>query len=382
MEGRNVEDLILLVGYNPMPNYITACLLKPKRIHWLYTKDTNPVRKQLEIVLHSYFPDLKFEPHFVSSATRPSQIRAAMEETPRDAWLNYTGGTKAMTVQAYRIFMERNGNRNQEHASYLDGYDGELVFDDGSIEPIKDLPFTIKDALTLHGLEQDPPEKAYHDKEATDLLLEAILGDPTLAGKLYESCCKLRHEPSMVSEPINLGFLPEDARPKFARNTDWPVGASNNKKEGWGKYLTGGWFEDWVEGVIQEAAGKANITKHIAAGVRPKAFNEQSELDVLVVRDYHIRLISCTTSSKNNLVKSKCYEAQNRVELVGGDLARAAVVCFLPPEKAAKVQSMLKVPWQSADTTVKVFNIEDIRAWAGFQRKNRDYSTLTDWLTL
>lgn len=75
-------------------------------------------------------------------------------------------------------------------------------------------------------------------------------------------------------------------------------------------------------------------------------------------------LVSCTTAARVSEAKGKCYEARNRVELVGGDLARAAVVSLLPESKAPKVEQMVRIPWQPEITAVRVFGIEDVRSGA------------------
>ena len=113
----------------------------------------------------------------------------------------------------------------------------------------------------------------------------------------------------------------------------------------------------------------------MAAGLRPKN-KHQTELDLLVLVGYRVYLISVTTATNARTVKGKCFEARNRVELVGGDLAQAAVACLLTPDLASEVEEKVRVPWQPAESAVKVFNIEHIRAW-----NKGDYSTLLEWLT-
>lgn len=382
MSRRTVADLILLVGHNPMPNYLTACMLRPQRIRWLYTPETEPECERLDQVLKEQFPDLETYRYPLEDATSPFQTQQVMKKMPEGAWLNYTGGTKVMTVHAYTYWREKLAGQDA-HASYFDGLRGMLRYDQGTDEEVSAdrIPLTIDQVLWLHGLGRNKDITVPHDaagirsEDKLDLL-DAVLEDPALVGTLYRCCKPLRD--GKASEPISLEFLPEAARPAFTRQAGWPVveGTSRKVKEAWGRFLTGGWFENWVEDVVREACREAELQHiQIEAGVRPKT-QHQTELDLVLLDGYHVSLVSCTTVARVSEAKGKCYEARNRVELVGGDLARAAVVSLLPESKVPKVEQMVRIPWQPEITAVRVFGIEDVREW----RVHGDYSGLISWL--
>lgn len=392
LSGHSVDDLILLVGHNPMPNYLTACMLRPRRVHWLYTTETKLECNRLDEALKREFPDLETKSYHLADATSPFETQRAMKDMPEGAWLNYTGGTKAMTVHAYTYWRKHLGGQ-VERASYFDGLRGILRYDHGTDEAVSAslIPLTIEQMMRLHGLERDNeltvPDAADIRAEDKQNLLDAVLEDPvlnnpdnnkepSLVDKLY-SCCKPLRD-GKAPEPIRLEFLPEAARPVFTQQAGWPAvdGKSRKVKEAWGKFLTGDWFENWVEDVVREACREAGLEQvQIESGVRPRT-QRQTELDLILLDGYHVSLISCTTARKVAEVKAKCYEARNRVELVGGDLARAAVVSLLHESKVFNVEQSVKVPWQPDITAVKVFGIEDVREW----RVHGDCSGLISWL--
>lgn len=51
MTARNSQELILLVGGNPLPNYVAACVLKNKLgiewVHLFYTRQVEDVKNNL-----------------------------------------------------------------------------------------------------------------------------------------------------------------------------------------------------------------------------------------------------------------------------------------------------------------------------------------------
>lgn len=44
---RTCDYLLLLIGSNPLPNYITALILKPRSIRLFYSPETEKVKKHL-----------------------------------------------------------------------------------------------------------------------------------------------------------------------------------------------------------------------------------------------------------------------------------------------------------------------------------------------
>ena len=86
----NIENLILLIGHNPMPNYLVTRLLRPKCVHCLYTNETKDELIQIKGVLRAQMSDLEFQDYYLHDATNPLEIRKSMKGIPPGAHLNYT----------------------------------------------------------------------------------------------------------------------------------------------------------------------------------------------------------------------------------------------------------------------------------------------------
>ncbi len=91
------EDLILLVGSNPLPNYVAAAQLRPKRIHLVCTPETATVEKRLKDCLRQKgLTVIDDSNYLLADATDVLQIRQLARKLPQNAGLHYTGGTKTM----------------------------------------------------------------------------------------------------------------------------------------------------------------------------------------------------------------------------------------------------------------------------------------------
>ena len=166
--------LILLVGSNPLPNYLAACALRPSRVALVHTEETRDAKDRLRRELAQALGNgVTIEDSFVEDATCATTVRRVLDPLMpsnggRDVSLNYTGGTKVMAAHARLAFS--SGGGRPEHASYLDeggrdknGVDHQprLRFDDGNSTPLSDYPetsFTLAPLLALHGITHKPRE--------------------------------------------------------------------------------------------------------------------------------------------------------------------------------------------------------------------------------
>ena len=97
------RELILLVGGNPLPNYVTARALHQRglidRVRLLFTREVEPTKNHLRQCLAPIplSPDVQVDPadaHEIQSAC--GSILGLGE-----AHLDYTGGTNAMAVHVH-----------------------------------------------------------------------------------------------------------------------------------------------------------------------------------------------------------------------------------------------------------------------------------------
>jgi hypothetical protein len=387
-----MTSLVLLVGSNTLPNYLTAMALQPKpeRVVLVYSSQTEEPMKRLRgVLLAKGFSQIAEECVRATDAKDIyAKLIALFEKSPSDTHLNYTGGTKTMAAHARMAFKDAglpNGDSlPEQNASYLDeGGESE----DGMVRPATlrfdtntgwelsqlDLDLSLKVLLGLHDFElggesdcgpplpapedvaalcrpvifdEPPPKRDRKSKEPTALKLRDRLfrihreKDPDdewnrVAWKVGESnpadLRALIRRPDGGELPLSIDRLPA---PDWTGNRD----RKDSRFTRWLKFLHGAWQEEWVaelcRGELQRQKDAGEI-RHFEVQVGENCFRmvngkkQQVEIDVLIVRDHRFYAISCTTDRKQDLCKLKLFEASVRARQLGGDLARVALVSFL-----------------------------------------------------
>lgn len=172
----NFSDLVLLVGTNPLPNYVIAkYFLKTnsnlKKIWLIHSEKVDKQEGTLEFaanirkVISKEFEPRKLDFEFIALNNVGSAlaIKEDLEKKffcklPRDVkmHLNYTGGTKSMAVHVYRNMEQKL--KNHCSYSYLDARTYMLKSDE-SIDPSSndlrdDVSISLDDLIKLHGYEK------------------------------------------------------------------------------------------------------------------------------------------------------------------------------------------------------------------------------------
>src|SRR5208337_139448 len=113
-DNRRVDSLILLVGSNPLPNYLAAMALKPSKIHLVHTNETKRPKDRLHVALSADLGssvtvdgDAFVDDPFSASAVS-DKIRDLIAKC-NAAHLHYTGGTKVLSAHALKAFYEKDG---------------------------------------------------------------------------------------------------------------------------------------------------------------------------------------------------------------------------------------------------------------------------------
>jgi len=147
----------------------------------------------------------------------------------------------------------------------------------------------------------------------------------------------------------------------------------------WYKFIGGEWLECWVGMQIGELA--LEPAPEITVGVNAYRGSKevQLEVDVAVVRGHRSYFISCTTDATKPVCKSKLFEIAVRSRQLGGDLARAALVCLANEATVSALQAEIDDVWGSSNTT-RVFGLSEIRAWSDCGGKVQDRHSLKTWI--
>lgn len=392
-------QLILLVGSNPLPNYLTACALRPSHIVLVYTSETkktkNSLRRELAQSLGNH---VTFDEAFVEDATCATTIRRDLEpflqnKDGGELHLNYTGGTKVMAAHARMAFSGSGGK--PECASYLDegGKDRQprLRFDDGNSNALSECnaSLTLRTVLALHGITHKQRDSRKPEPTSDDAreILHKVLADVSLAATLYcesRRLKELRNPNKATSEPFRADRHGLSlSLPKWPTNEQLGQLGSRKEKESWFKqwyaFIGGEWLEEWVGDQIHamDPPSEPEITIGVNAYRGDK--RAQLEVDLAVIRGHRSYFISCTTNTGKPVCKSKLFEIAVRSRQLGGDLARAALVCLADDETVRALQADVDDVWGASNTT-KVFGLSDIRAWSDCDGKQPNRQSLKAWL--
>lgn len=169
MEGEAMDtNLVLIVGTNPLPNYVVGSFFKEAKPYenliLVYSEETDfqeGTSEYAEIIkkmLNMEYEHVKFIP--IRDVGNPpeilEQIKKGFENISGKIHLNYTGGTKTLVVNCYKFLSEKY--KKDFSSSYLDARRFKIVYEDGKEEPnegdlrdvFKKIGFTISDLLCLH----------------------------------------------------------------------------------------------------------------------------------------------------------------------------------------------------------------------------------------
>ncbi|MBL8170416.1 MAG: DUF1887 family protein [Acidobacteria bacterium] len=393
------DHLFLLVGTNPLPDWVAAkLLLRDGGKLWLVHSQTT---NEVAIRLANYSTQNKLcQPQFVPVANPwdfdsvRTALEAVLDSQQFDSvGLNYTGGTKVMSVHAHRVF----ANRFPQKAilSYLEapyclmhfepvepGYPRGYKIPVGTLDAVK---FDFKELARLH---EDFQRIHPKDKVKAWAIAEMVRDvHQTFNGQLAwrkdcDAYLRRRENRNKFKSPAELQTQPIPCAHSFPRLAEAllrrPATGTNtlldvvNASDGQfrnvtelAEWLDGKWLEHLVLGLLlehQETYGIHSIGSNIEPSLESeedsKRYKIQFEIDVAAMRGYQLHAISCYSGSTEATCKLKLFEVFTRARQLGGDEARAALVCNV--DDARKVEKQAGEVWDIKDR-VKVFGRADLK---------------------
>ncbi len=373
------DHLFLLIGENPLPNYVAArLLLKPGGTAYLvYTTGTQSSAQRLQKILNSEPTGsqpaqlVPLEKHESDAYQIQTRIQNALKDLNGQVGLNYTGGTKAMAVHSYRAVFKEKGQ--QAVFSYLDPRRLEMCIDreegDSYRIPIgsKDVTISLDTLFELHGLKWKDNKQPTREPLLLNLATRlAEAHQDSTKGKawfhwFYSIFCGGDGDSNRAArKPKKVSGKPGDWKSKTdLKGLSFPtIGLPKEMVEGFQqegflnqddylslelvqkhpsfqdlkdfcKWLDGTWLEHYLLGQIQSIADQAGVSDYGLNFEVPLAGTQDGfEFDVAFTYGYQLFAISCTTTANRSLCKSKLFEAYLRSQQLGGSEARVALVCF------------------------------------------------------
>lgn len=400
-----VDHLFLLMGENPLPNYVAARLLLNRggTPYLVYTTHTEKQTKRLEKILHNepiglnpaqlvplneYESDAYHINKEICSRLEKISQGKAYTERSRSIGLNYTGGTKAMAVHAYRAIF------SQEYPgtifSYLDPRRLEMCIDqeDGERIRIKIKPDLLEVKLAklfqIHGLElKHEPSNEVKLSNLAAVLAQVFQNEDQrkqwFAWYYDDFCAKARQkkngkgdewekennlEKLLIPSDKLLSEIVTEFKKEKLISPDHQLSFNQiqtksifPKLEYFCKYLDGLWLEHYVLEIVKNLPNNHSIKDY---GLNFEIKNSRNikgfEFDVAFTRGYQLFAISCTTTSKRGLCKLKLFEAYLRARQMGGDEARVALVCCNNDPKSLESEIAMSLD----DKKIAVFGQQDL----------------------
>lgn len=383
-EEYKVDYLFLLVGGNPLPNYVGAQLLARPDATIVLVHSSGVIEQRDALVKELQAKGFARPEALEVEESNPrnilNKVTARVEKCSGKIGLHYTGGTKAMATHSYRaveqVFRTRT---NPVYYSYLDARTLSLVIEGTDISgspsfPVGlDVQVSIDELLKLHGRridtatreplwietatalatihsdsslaalwkqwiaktffkepsfpeyqEQSPSEQ---DKSWKQWVLETFVYQEFNSRK-WKSKTYLEQTPFLLPEELShiAPILLQEAglsEPVTMRQIMQQSGIK--KPEDFGKWLEGQWLESYILHQIHQVQGDCAV--HDTAASIQSTLTRDFEFDMCAIRGYRLFAISCTTDSSKGTCKSKLLEAIVRAEQLGGSEARTALVC-------------------------------------------------------
>jgi hypothetical protein len=390
------DHLFLLVGTNPLPNFVAATLmLKPQgQLYLVHSDKTQKVAKRLA----RYWIDNHRQPQFVwvdesDGASIRQQIDHELAQIEDDhVGLNYTGGTKMMAVHASQTIRSHQKPRRPVTLSYLDARSTKMYIEHDNDKAFMTEPLlyevqpSIQEIVRLHAfelhaqiaVESQLPElatvlaSAHQNPDAIEQWrrwCDEILREKTRTRNsrewdkenlLRDVSIPLPADPSLrdVADQMQTTFRVQDG---VLRLGEVAQRSGFAKVKHLCEWLDGKWLEHYVFHVISKVKNQRPESRihDTGMGIRPKNEPDSPEydIDIGVMQGYRLYAISCTTDADPGMCKLKLFEAYIRARNMAGDEGMCRL--GLHGRQTENLQRQVVRSWD-AEGKVRVFGRQDL----------------------
>ncbi len=378
VEDLRTDHLLLLVGGNPLPNFVATLLLARKgtRVQLIHSRGTEPVAANLRRAIEKLGMENSLLCREVPEADSSAIVRVMdrlLKELGRGGGstvgLHYTGGTKAMAVHAYRC-VERSFP--DAVFTYLDPRTLSLVVDGSEGAPAPGIPVaractvSLEQLLELHGCEISAVRRKPRHSELCQALAQVHASRDSL--KQWRDWLDSLSRSASLPDPAQPEHsLLEPVRQAFAQmcgNGATPEEVARRlcqpELRGCAKWLVGEWLEEYVLWSVEQATRSSTPGDYgIDLKLKTKRSAREWQFDVVAMRGYQLHALSCIASEVKEKCKHHLFEAYVRARQMGGDESRVGLVCcYCDP---AALEDEVNEAW-FAEERVRVFGQEDLVA--------------------
>lgn len=309
-----MKILVCLISQQHVPNLLTVHELEPNRLVLVVTKLMEDAAMNLLKALAVGGLDYlaKYDITELQDADSIDQIKQALEEVyrgyPGADWIvNLTGGTKPMSIGAYEFFKGKAimiyvSERNQSKA---------LDFSGGTPIPLTHR-ISLAEFIAGYGFDpmniraiQENEERArkwfylstFFASRSEDSSLRGFLG----CLFLLSDDRKGREKGLVLSSSDNVFMRDRDLREKisttFALTADGEVISGRLDKYAV-QFLTGGWLEVFLWGMLSRLEGKAIWDCRLGMHVGKKERPLENDWDMAFMTDQGLRIVECKSGEQ------------------------------------------------------------------------------------
>ena len=359
-----MNALVLLIGSNNIPNFVTAqYLLKPNRddvedlpvpekLFLVYSRDTEKFRASLELCLkvtRDKIVDVDLGGDERNHEAICRKLLEKLEKHQKDIssiHLNYTGGTKTMVLAAYEAVV--NANVQKKCYSYVDPKNYKIVTTMKDInypqnDDLRKIKPDIDTIFKLHCLDEGLKYKKEIDREQ---YINIVSGkDFQYDLEIFEKAAKLNEIPSCKDKQNKCRNILNAMSNSGNKDSKLSMSVNNIMENNYDiteyKELYHRWyvksfdelmnkyrlsFKDSDLNKIQKE--EPDIVTDVFWDVTGKSEGREFQIDVMALRSYQIIIFSCTSSDEPGPCKQKAFEANYRAVQIGGEHAKSVLVCL------------------------------------------------------
>ncbi len=386
-KDKKSDHLFLLMGENPLPNYVAAMLLTRTDSSTIYLLHSEGEQRQgktgektvlstkqfaefLQAVIKAEKPLVKVVLHGISevdSKEIENKVREIVQhhKVMGRVGFNYTGARKPMAIHTYKVLAERF---DDAVFSYLDANRLEMRFDGISTPyPVAhELQVKLKTLAALHAYEIKEIKQTPKFPDLTHALADVhASNDGFDQWRAWLRCRPLTFLPNApILEPVinTLDILcGGKATPNLVAEA-----FGFDQLDSCYTWLLSGWLEELALEAIRKNKSPNQVKIHdYGISIKPiphkslKLDNPKNfELDAATMIGYQLFAVSCIASKKEGgETKKHLFEAYVRARQLGGDEARVALVCLA--ENPSVLQDEIGRDWHPSHQ-IRVFGRDDL----------------------